>query len=297
MTALYGESSSSSVFDGPNRAYDGVAHSLRRSFNSIGLDRGPSRGSIAPACVHRSCPHTNASLSRRFAPHAWFTSARALCSRADDHTPTVKRSWIQSMKSSMCARLYTRKRPNLPSGATLVPSGATCGDIRRSTRRPLRSTTRRCLCLRWRGRCARRDARSPVVADASASVVVVGGGGGGGGGGAGFRFGILNPPREGGGRSGGSSAPGGARVAVASPSRGVVADIGVVVVVPAVDDACSPPRTAPAKRPPSLPKNAAAAGKRTSRRGRRRRTRCRSHPAGMRRRPPTTARDVLACFA
>jgi hypothetical protein len=62
MAALYGESSSKSVFLGPKRLNEGDAQSFLRSFNRMGFDFGRA-GSMAPTCVHLSCPHTNASLS------------------------------------------------------------------------------------------------------------------------------------------------------------------------------------------------------------------------------------------
>ena len=104
ITALYGESSRSRVLFGPNLAYDAVAQRDFRSLSKMGLDLCPACGSIAPTCVHLSCPHTNASLSRVL-PHMWFTSVRALWCCALDQTPTVKCSIVHSTNECMCGRL------------------------------------------------------------------------------------------------------------------------------------------------------------------------------------------------
>ena len=103
MAALYGESSSNSVFLGPKRLNEGTAQSLRRSFRRMGFERGFA-GSMAPTCVHLSCPHTNASLSL-CSPQMCDTSVFALCCCALDHTPTVKCSNAQATNSFMCGRL------------------------------------------------------------------------------------------------------------------------------------------------------------------------------------------------
>ena len=98
--------------------------------------------------------------------------------------------------------------PNLASGARLVPSASTKADMRRSTRRPFRSRTSRCLCLRVPLclRCFRADASASAVGSAVGSAAAVGAGSDGSGGGA--SFGILNPPDAGfagGGASSGAS--------------------------------------------------------------------------------------------
>ena len=116
-----------------------------------------------------------------------------------------------------------RNLPNAASGARFVPSGSTNGVMRRSTSKPFRSTTSKCLCLRV-PLCLRSlrssraaSARAPPPAEHAASEAFAGAEGSAARG-PGASFGIVNPPPFcGGGAAGGAPPP------AASPlaSRGI----------------------------------------------------------------------------